>query len=134
MNRFAFLRTAPAIAALALVAGLGACASTGSGGGGGRYVITDEEIMSQPNMPAGQLIQRLKPQWFQTRGLDNFEGAQGLLVVVDGVRREQGNIAILNSYQSHDLEEIRYMNRRDATMRYGTDGGGGAILITTRGG
>jgi hypothetical protein len=32
------------------------------------------------------------------------------------------------------VQEIRYMNSRDATMQYGTDHGSGAILVTTKNG
>lgn len=118
------------MAALAVLLGLGACASGGSAGGGGRYLITYEQLMQYENQPAGRLARRLKPSWFQTRGLDTFSGAQGLLVVVDGIPR--GGEEVLNSYQTHDLEEIRYLNRRDATRLYGRDGGGGAIVLTLR--
>lgn len=132
MNRFSFLRTVSATAILALAGGLGACASAGAGDGGSRYVITYQQIMEYPNMPAGQLARKLKPFWFQSRGLDNFSGAQAILVVVDGSFR--GSVEVLDTYQSHDLEEMRYVNRREATLRYGDRGGGGAIAITTRGG
>lgn len=131
MKQILNLRMASAIFGLALLAGLGACASGGSADGN-RYVITSEQIMEQPNMTAYQLARRLKPFWFQTRGLDNMSGAQELLVVVDGSMR--GGVEVLQTYQTHDLEEIRYLNRRDATIRFGDRGGGGAILLTTRGG
>lgn len=131
MKQILNLRVASAVLGLALLAGLGACASGGSADSD-RYVITSEQIMEQPNMTAYQLARRLKPFWFQTRGLDNMSGAQALLVVVDGAIR--GSVEVLQGYQSHDLEEIRYLNRREATMRFGDRGGGGAILLNTRGG
>ena len=119
------------IAALALTFGLAGCASGGGGGGadgprrGGANLITLEEIQELPQLEAYQIIQRLRPNWLRSRGAGTAQ------VVVDGNRQSAG-IEGLRAFRAGDLQELRFMNSTDATMRFGTGYDSGAIIVTTR--
>ena len=52
-------------------------------------------------------------------------------VFIDDIR-QPGGVDVLRSTRVTDLLEVRYMNARDATTRYGTDMISGAILIRRR--
>ena len=41
-------------------------------------------------------------------------------------------LRLLRDFKGTDAEEVRYLNARDATTRYGTDMTAGAILISTK--
>lgn len=108
------------------------CASTGGGSGGGdRNLITAEDMADMQHVSALDAVRRLKPNWLRRRGVDSFRGSFPMAVVVNGV--VAGGVRILESYRCGDVKEIRYLNARAATMRYGDKAGGGAILITTYG-
>jgi len=112
---------------------IASCASSGQGGPSrNRDVITEEEIASVQVGNAYELVQRLRPEFLRSRGSQSMRSPQGLVpvVYVDGVR--QGDVGVLQRLAKDTVEEIRYLNGRDATTQYGTDHGGGAILVRTR--
>jgi hypothetical protein len=51
-------------------------------------------------------------------------------VYVDGVR--YGDCEALKTIQAIDVGELRYLNGIDATTRFGTGNGSGAILVLLR--
>lgn len=113
------------VPAFALV--VGACAS-GAGGGstrGNPDLITMEELEQLPTSTAYDAISRLRPRWIQTRM--NEEP----VVFMDGTRL--GGLDVLHGIQVSQLREIRHLNGRDATTRYGTGYGGGTIEMRSRG-
>ena len=127
----------PAAAAVALTVALSGCASTGGSSdddssGSSRNLITYEQLQRMPEATALQTIQRLKPIWFRSRGTGSFGSSEELTVVVDGSVR--GGVSVLESYQANDLELIRYLDPRMASMRYGTRARGPVIELETRGG
>ena len=111
---------------LALTLLLGACASGGSGTSsrGNPNLITLEELEGMPTSTAYDAISRLRPRWIQTRM--NEEP----VVFMDGSRI--GGIEVLQTVQVSQLLEIRHLNGRDATTRYGTGFGGGSIEMRSR--
>jgi len=113
--------------ALGLSLGVTACASTSGGDSGDRDLITADQLAELQNMTAYDAIRRLKPTWLRKRGTDSFRGVPGLVVMVNEVR--QGGVSVLNSYQIRDVEQIRYLDPRSATMKYGTQASGGAIEL-----
>ena len=117
---------------LALSTGPVACSSSGGGSSGpsrSRDVITLEELQPHTSLNVLEAIRRLRPRWLQARG-GGTSGQDYPQVILDGSRF--GDINTLSSFQVSDVQELRFMNPRDATTRWGTGFPGGAIVINTR--
>ena len=110
-----------------------ACASDPAPGGPrrDRNLITLEEIAALPVTNANDLINRLRPTWIRNRGPTSLSsGAPSYPVVyVNEVR--SGGPEALYRVSSQIVREIRFINGRDATTRWGMDHGAGVILVTT---
>jgi len=110
-----------------------ACASdpTSRGTRRDRNLITLEEIAALPPTNANDLVNRLRPTWLRDRGPTSMSsGGPSLPVVyIDEVR--SGGVEALYRVSSQIVREIRFINGRDATTRWGMDHGGGVILVTT---
>ena len=120
-------------AALAGVSSGCAVLAGGGGAGGDPDLLTREQLETVSFMTAYQAVQRLRPIWLRSeRGQDSFEtqGRRGLRVYVDGVL--YGGKDALSTLQVQDIQEMRYLDKRQATMEFGTDHGEGALLILTR--
>lgn len=128
-----FDRVAPILIFL-LALPLSSCASTGgTGGDAPRDVLTRDQLDEVAYLNAYDAVRRLKPIWLQSeRGQDSFitQGRRGLRVYVDGILF--GDKGSLRNLQVSDIEEIRFLDRREATREFGTDHGEGALLILTR--
>lgn len=115
------------------------CASAGVAGSGGRgrdpNLINDDEIRQAESegLSAFQLIERLRSRWLQTRGATSLSSTASSFprVMLDGA--PYGEIEALTEMSVIDIEEMRYVNSRDATTRFGTGYDGGAIMIVSRG-
>lgn len=122
-----------AVTVLAIAPG---CASTDSGSAqerGSRDVLTRAQLDAVDHLSAYDAIRRYRPTWLRThRGQDSFvsEGRRGLRVYVDRVFF--GGADALPKLDVRHIQEIRFLDKRKATMEFGTDHGEGAILITTR--
>lgn len=106
-----------------------ACASGGSGDGGPRRdpdLITAEELADYTNLTCLEVIRRLRPRWLQSRGAE-----QNPVVYQDGARIGMAD-QVLGNFSVNDVQSIRYRNASDATTRYGTGHGAGAIEVSTR--
>lgn len=130
-------RKSIALAPLVVVAvlGLAACASTGGQGDGNgtsnaRNVITGDQLQEMTGQTAYQAVRRLKPRWLQRRGQVSFRFRTTLLVVVD--EGQFYDLGYLHSLRADDVHEIRYMDPRAATLKYGDRANGGALLVETR--
>lgn len=125
-----------ALVPLACVLWAVGCASSGGGGtdGGSRDVITRAEIAQSGLMNTYEVIRQLRPAFLQRRRARSIEGdaIQTAVVYVDGAYR--GELRELELIPAAEVQEIRYLDATDATMRYGTGHSGGAILVTTRAG
>ncbi|HEV2131130.1 MAG TPA: hypothetical protein VGR27_08505 [Longimicrobiaceae bacterium] len=118
---------------LAGVFGAG-CAPSAAGNGTQRTseVITAEEIATVEVNNALEAVQRLRPQLLRSRGTATVRsaGPEGqrtviattsgteLAVYVDDVR--MGGVEARRNLSARRVREIRYVNARDATTRYGT--------------
>ena len=122
-------RTSRSLATLALTLGLAACASAGGQSGGGTggdpNLLAADDLTDVQQLDANAAIQRLRPRWLRGRA-----GSQPN-VIVDGAARSEG-ISALATIRVSEVEEMRFMNSNDATLRYGTGNTGGAIIITTK--
>lgn len=113
---------------------LGGCASSGGGGtgsSGSSTVITEAQIQEIESLDSFSIVQRLRPQWLQVRGMASAQGRATIAIIVDGVR-QPGGPEVLRSLRGSEVQEMRFMNARDATTRYGTDMTAGAIVVQTR--
>ena len=93
-----------------------------------RSVLTADEILKTGATNAFQAIQKARPSWLNTRPTNDARGGalyEGLAVYVDGVRYEER----LDQLPATSIKEIRFLDGREATTRFGTNHGGGALLI-----
>lgn len=115
----------PAFLLLSVVT-LAACASPGTrSGSGAPDVITREQLADMGAGTIYEAVERYHPEWLRQRLYD-----QPAVVFVDGTR--MGDPSLLYSINVNHVVEVRYMDASDATTRYGTGFGGGAIQVTTR--
>ena len=109
---------------------LTACASAGSSGSSSsRDVITLEQLQTMPDQSLYDVIRKLKPTWLSKRGQVSFRSDTQMLVVVD--EGQYHDLSILNSLTAGNVVELRYMDPRRATTKYGIRANGGAILVST---
>jgi hypothetical protein len=125
-----------AAVAFTLLLSLAACVSGGAGGAGGAPRgpsdrLTPEELDQWASQDLFNIVQRLRPAWMQVRAPATAQGRPTVAVVLDG-QRLQGSLELLRNFKGGDLAEVRFLDARDATTRYGTDMAAGAILIVTK--
>ena len=125
--------------AVVLVAILAACASaqtnedaTPRGSDAGREVITRAELGGHEDLSAFEVVRRLRPTWLRYRGqaILTSPEREGLRVYLDG--SYFGDASTLGQLRVVAIEEIRFLDSRRATMRFGTGHSVGAIVVTTR--
>jgi hypothetical protein len=134
------IRSFSLLAALALSAAAG-CASSPSGAAGASQPstsrsrgtpdrITAEELATIDVQNALQAVQRLRPSFLQNRGGASSSITQGpvdVVVYVDQTR--MGGPNTLSQIPITDVKEIVHLSGSDATQRYGTGHGSGAIIV-----
>ncbi|MDP2957474.1 MAG: hypothetical protein Q8N53_13705 [Longimicrobiales bacterium] len=122
-----------ALTVLALSLALSACASAGGRGStaGTSDVLTVQDIEPWASQDLFTIVQRMRPAWMQNRAPFTSLGRATIVIIVNG-QRQDGTLELLRDYKGTDVEEVRYLNARDATTRFGTDMTAGAILISTK--
>jgi hypothetical protein len=97
-----------------------------------RNLLTEEDLAGMEDLNAYQAIRRLKPLWLRYRGQSVLEGPEreGLRIYTDGTFF--GDAETLSQIPVRNVMEIRYLDARQATLRFGTDHSVGALLIKTR--
>jgi len=119
----------------ALMFWVAACASAADTTPGGpdrdRNRISPEEIAAEPVTTAAELVNRLRPAWLRSRGPESIRSGTPSfpIVYIDGVR--SGGPEALRGISTQIIREIRFINGRDATTKYGLDHGAGVILVST---
>lgn len=101
-------------------------------------VITIDEIEVVRNQVSNgmDIVQRLRPTFLRTRGATTMMSGSSSnatprpMVVLDG--SPHGELETLRQISAISIKEIRYLSGTNATTKFGTDYGGGAILVTTR--
>lgn len=122
------------LASLVLVS---ACASAGSGASPNarrnRNLIALDEIQRASAGNAFDLIQSIRPQWFNIRGQHSIgDGTQGLdvlIVYMDNARL--GGAQALRQVPVQSLTSLEFFDARAATYRWGNGHTHGAILVST---
>ena len=79
---------------------------------------------------AYDVVRRLRPNWLSRSGPGSVQGAQGVLVYVDNLRR--GDIDVLRQISASNIVEIWLVNAMRATQRWGTGHTGGVIHVLQR--
>lgn len=123
------MRVVMSVLAVAVVAG---CASSGRRPAGrDPDLIRFEEIEPLRVGTAYEVVEQLRPEFLRTRGQSSFTMMPAeAIVYLDGNRL--GPPSTLRGISKETLREIRYLDSRDATTRFGTNHRGGAILVVTR--
>ena len=127
-----------AVAAFGLLLAAGACATGTTGGARAQGdVITLEEIEQASVRDAYEIVRQFRPRWLRGRGPQTF---------TDDVRNTTTpgypkvkvdelppmDLESLRDIRVVEIAEIRYINPRDATLRYGTGFSGGIIQVITK--
>jgi len=128
-RRGAWWGLAAAVAAAACASGGGGPQGTPRRGSGD--VLTAAEMETWGAQDLYVVVQRLRPRWLQVREAVTTQGHIPMSIILDGTRQE-GSVELLRNFRASDVEEIRFMNSRDATTQYGLAMMSGALVITTR--
>jgi hypothetical protein len=98
---------------------------------GDRNVITRAEILPAM-LSAYDVVQYRRPRWLLGRGtLPSDEGQpEAPLVYLEGVK--YGNLETLRSINALEVAELRFLDARDATTRFGSGHTNGVIVVTLR--
>jgi len=121
---------------VSLLVTIAACASAGGGAGGGSggdpNVLTAAEISSAKagEASAYEAIQRLRPQFFRTRGRLGSEPGGDVSVSVDG--GPLSTLDALRNVPATTVKEIRYLSANDAAQRYGVRAYSGPVILVTQ--
>jgi hypothetical protein len=96
-----------------------------------RNLISAQDISGHPSANAYELVRALHPQWLRGRGQTSLTlSGGGVRVYQDG--QPVGGAEALRRITSESIGELRFVDSREAVLRWGADDGGGAILVTTR--
>jgi hypothetical protein len=106
---------------------LAACASGNSNNGTTRSnpneIDSAELVGVYSTMSVYDAIGRLRPTWFRSRAGEDEPTAR--------VDNQNYNMGYLRSLPAEDVSTLKFVNRRDATFRFGGRWGGGVIEVTT---
>lgn len=114
-----------------------ACASSGGGPTGDPDLLTAAQLEAFQHLNAFDAIRQTRPQWLRSsRGRSSFrdanESQRGLRVYVDGVLF--GGASDLERIEVRAIHDVRFLDAREATLRYGTNHAEGALLVRTAAG
>ena len=93
-----------------------------------RNVITQEEIDASKMTDAYSVVRALRPGWLLPRTVGSSR--QNVQVYVEG--NKAGTVTALQQYNVTQIRELRWLSGDDATTRYGTGNGAGAILVSLK--
>ncbi|MEX0906880.1 MAG: hypothetical protein WD054_01010 [Gemmatimonadota bacterium] len=120
--------------AVLFAAGLAtACASGGGTGISGRSdELTRAEIEASDEQDLLRLIERMRPQWFNSGGMTSVSGggSSGPTIVIGG--SQVGGAEYLRNLPPSTVESIKYWPTAQAANRFGMGHPDGVIEITLR--
>ena len=94
-------------------------------------VLTAAEALKTGQSNVYYAIETARPQWLRTRPSGSSSGRPEVVQVYLG-SSHYGEAMSLQQITVASIKEVRYMDARDATTRFGTGHGGGAIIVTPR--
>ena len=77
-------------------------------------------------------VKKLRPHFLRSRGPTSSRQSTGSLPVVYIGPMIAGGLDVLRNIRPEHVLEVRYLDPSSATIRFGTNGGGGAIIVTLR--
>jgi hypothetical protein len=98
---------------------------------GDSEVITRAELSSTTALNVFDAVQRLRPQFFKSRGRTSIlrEGSATPLVYLDD--RRLGDLSYLRDIDLRTVFEVRYLSASAAQQKYGSGHPAGAILVVS---
>ena len=94
-------------------------------------LLTEKDISDTGQPNAYRVIQTARPQWLRVRPMGSSRGGyERIQVYVQGSRF--GTVDQLEQIMATSIKEMRFLEARDATTRFVTGHGSGAIMITLR--
>ena len=129
-------RTLLTVCTLLIAAHVSACASSSTGSSrprSERNLITAADVQRANATNALEAVERLRPQFLRQHGTPTIQQPQGAPVVVYLNEQQLGGVGTLRNILAGEIREIRYIDARDATTRWGTGHAGGVILVSTVG-
>jgi hypothetical protein len=98
---------------------------------GDRNLLTADDIAGRHDPDAYELVRALRPGWLRGgRGVSSLHLSNTLVVYRDGMRL--GGPEALRDVNLESIREMRFYDAIEATQRWGTDHGAGAIYVTSR--
>lgn len=91
-------------------------------------MISEAEINATAYQNALEVVQGLRPTMLRPR--TGGANAQAVVLYLDGVR--MNDLQGMSTVPAERVREIRFINARDATTRWGTGHDSGVILVTTK--
>lgn len=131
-----FMQRIAALALALLVAG--ACASGGSGASVSGSMVTAADLENVPFDNAYEVLEShnsvdIRGGTLYLRGrVASINDPTPALLILDGTRMGGESAAVLQGIEVGSIERIEILRPSEATNRFGTQGGGGAVLIQTR--
>lgn len=116
----------------AAVLGLTACASAGatSGPRTSRDLLTSEQISSTKYTNLYDVIQALRANWMNDRGVESLTGPSSVVLVYFDDNK-LGGVETLKAISPQQVEYIRHYDGVSASGRWGLDHGKGVIYVST---
>jgi hypothetical protein len=93
-------------------------------------ILTGEELVATEAATVFDALQRLRRLWLTGRRRVSERGTTSVGVYVGNQR--MGDVDFLRTLEPRTVREVRYYTPREATTLFGTDAGGGAIVVTLR--
>jgi hypothetical protein len=101
---------------------------------GSSNLITQAEIEATHLETIYDVVERLRPNWFRTRGgRSEFTAASASGMLKAYLNSSpMGDINTLRSIQAASVKQVQFLNAADATTRFGTGHDSGVILVTSK--
>lgn len=93
-------------------------------------VVTGEELVATEAATVFDALRQLRRLWLAGRRRTSRSGTSSVSVYVGSQR--MGDADFLQTLEPRAVREIRYYTPSEATTIYGTEAGGGAIVVTLR--
>jgi hypothetical protein len=94
--------------------------------------ISLEDIQASSASNAFELVQQIRPQWLRGRGATSLQDPQPILPVVYLGEMSFGPVESLRGFAIQGIEELRFIDARTATTRFGAGHAGGVIQVVPR--
>ena len=101
---------------------------------GSANLIIQAEIEATHLETVYDVVERLRPNWFRTRGgrSEVSAGAASSMLKAYLNSSPLGDVNTLRSIQASSVKEVQFLNAADATTRFGTGHDSGVILVTSK--